>query len=84
MSETQKYPAPQGNAETKPFWDAAAQGKFLIKRCLVCNEPHYFPRAICPFCFSDQTAWEESSGEGVIYTRRQITPNGAWTAWTSF
>jgi hypothetical protein len=24
--------------------------------------------AICPFCFSDQTVWEESSGEGTIYT----------------
>ena len=63
-----KYPAPQGNPETKPFWDAAAQGKFLIKRCTACGEPHYFPRSICPFCFSDQTVWEESSGEGEIYT----------------
>jgi hypothetical protein len=33
-----------------------------------CGEPHYFPRSICPFCFSDKTVWEESSGEGEIYT----------------
>ena len=63
-----KYPAPQGNPETKPFWDAAANGKFLIKRCNDCGEAHYFPRAICPFCLSDKTGWEESSGEGEIYT----------------
>ena len=63
-----KYPAPQGNPETKPFWDAAGEGKFLIKRCTACGEPHYFPRSICPFCFSDKTVWEESSGEGEIYT----------------
>ncbi len=68
MAEAKKYPAPQGNPETQPFWDAAKQGKFLIKRCTACGEPHYFPRAICPFCFSDKTAWEESSGEGEIYT----------------
>jgi len=37
--EARKYPAPQGNPETKPFWDAAAQGKFLIKRCTACGEP---------------------------------------------
>ena len=51
--EAKKYPAPQGNPETKPFWDAAAQGKFLIKRCTACGEPHYFPRSVCPFCYSD-------------------------------
>ena len=26
------------------------------------------PRAICPFCFSDKTVWEESSGEATVYT----------------
>ena len=68
MAEAKKYPTPQGNPETAPFWDAAKQGKFLIKRCTACGEPHYFPRSICPFCFSDKTVWEESSGEGKIYT----------------
>ena len=43
-------------------------GQVLIKRCTACGEPHYFPRSICPFCFSDKTEWEESSGEATIYT----------------
>ncbi len=68
MSTAKNYPAPQGNPETQPFWDAAAQGKFLIKRCTACGEAHYFPRALCPFCFSDRTEWEEASGEAEIYT----------------
>ncbi len=68
MTDKPKYPAPAGNPETAYFWDAAKQGKFLIKRCLACKEPHYFPRSICPFCFSDKTEWEESKGEGAIYS----------------
>jgi len=68
MSETPKYPAPVENPETAQFWDAAKKGKFLIKRCTACKEPHYFPRAICPFCDSGETVWEESKGEGVIYS----------------
>ena len=48
MDSKVKYAAPQGNPETAPFWDAAKQGKFLIKRCTTCGEPHYFPRSICP------------------------------------
>jgi len=68
MNSPVKFPAPQGNPETKTFWDAAADGKLLIKRCTACGEAHYFPRALCPFCFSDQTVWEETKGEGEIYS----------------
>ncbi len=63
-----KYQAPVINPESKPFWDATAQGKLMIKRCKACGEPHYFPRSICPFCGSDKTEWEQSSGEAEIYT----------------
>jgi uncharacterized OB-fold protein len=61
-------PAPPVNPETQPFWDAAVSGKLLIKRCLACGEPHYYPRAICPFCGSDRTDWREASGRGSIYS----------------
>ena len=33
MSEAKKYPAPVTNPETSAFWDAAKEGKFMIKRC---------------------------------------------------
>jgi uncharacterized OB-fold protein len=68
MTDKPKYPAPAENPETAPFWAAAREGKFLIKRCKGCGEAHYFPRSICPFCFSDQTEWQASKGEGVIYS----------------
>ena len=68
MTDKPKYPAPVTNPETAPFWAAAREGKFLIKRCKGCGEAHYFPRSICPFCFSDQTEWQASKGEGVIYS----------------
>ena len=65
---SRRIPAPAQNLESKPFWDAAKEGRFLIKRCTACKEAHWYPRAKCPFCHSMQTAWEESPGEGVIYT----------------
>jgi uncharacterized OB-fold protein len=61
-------PAPPVSPETKPFWDAAAAGKLLLKRCETCGEPHYYPRALCPFCGSDRTSWFEASGRGSIYS----------------
>ena len=61
-------PAPEPNPETKPFWDAVAEGKLLIKKCRACGEVHYYPRAICPHCFSDATEWLEAAGRGTIYS----------------
>ncbi|HLY80120.1 MAG TPA: OB-fold domain-containing protein [Caulobacteraceae bacterium] len=74
---TRRIPAPGRNLESKPFWDAAQEGKFLIKRCNACGEPHWYPRTICPFCHSSDTSWQESKGEGAIYTfsvMRRNTP----------
>ena len=73
-----KYPAPEPNPETKRFWEAAAQGQLLVKKCLSCGEIHYYPRALCPFCGSDRTDWQTASGRGTVYSwsvmRRAETP----------
>ena len=63
-----KIPAPSANPETKAFWEAAAQGKLLIKRCTSCGQFHYYPRALCPFCGSAATEWQTASGPGTIYS----------------
>ncbi len=68
MAQDRKIPAPVVNPENKSFFDAASNGKLLIKKCSACGEHHYYPRAICPHCFSDQTSWTESSGNGTIYS----------------
>ncbi|HXH83007.1 MAG TPA: Zn-ribbon domain-containing OB-fold protein [Candidatus Tectomicrobia bacterium] len=61
-------PAPPVTPETQPFWDAAAAGRLLVKRCAACGEAHHYPRTICPFCGSDRTGWTEASGRGTIYS----------------
>jgi uncharacterized OB-fold protein len=63
-----KITAPQPNPETQAFWDAAGEGKLLIKKCNACGQVHFYPRPNCPFCFSDNTAWQQASGQGTIYT----------------
>jgi uncharacterized OB-fold protein len=61
-------PAPPVNPETQRFWDAAAAGTLLLKRCAACGESHHYPRALCPFCGSDRTEWREASGRGTVYS----------------
>jgi len=61
-------PAPPTTPETEAFWAAAADGRLLLKHCTACNQPHHYPRSICPFCTSDRTEWRPSSGRGTIYS----------------
>jgi uncharacterized OB-fold protein len=60
--------APPVTPETQPFWDAAAAGRLLLKRCLACGEAHHYPRSLCPFCGSDRTEWRETAGRGTVYS----------------
>lgn len=65
----QRIPQEPGtNPENAPFWQAAAEGRFLIGGCRACGAPHFYPRAVCPHCFSDDTEWRASTGQGSIYS----------------
>ena len=68
MPAERTIPAPPMSPEVQPFFDAAAQGRLVIKRCAACGERHHYPRAACPFCFSDRTEWMDASGRGTIYS----------------
>lgn len=64
----QNTPAPDWNPEIAGFRSAAARGSLLLKTCKDCGETHFYPRSICPFCFSDNTEWRTSSGKGTVYS----------------
>jgi uncharacterized OB-fold protein len=67
-TKQRKVPFSESNPETQPFWDAAAGGRFIVPKCTACGRIHWYPRAICPFCFSDKTEWQPASGKGRIYS----------------
>lgn len=66
--EDRPIAAPVVYPDNKPFWEAASEGRLLVKHCMACNQPHWYPRPLCPFCGSDQTEFRESRGTGTIYT----------------
>ena len=61
----------------KPYFDAACQGMLLVKRCAQCDAFHHYPRAMCPFCLSDDVRWSAVDGTGQIYTFSITRPAGA-------
>lgn len=63
-----QIPDPVVNIGDEHYYEAAGQGKLLIKKCADCGEVHHYPRGICPFCLSDKVSWQEAKGTGKIYT----------------
>ena len=54
--------------ETLPFWQAAAEGRLLLKFCRDCGRTHWYPRALCPHCHSTALDWREAGGRGTVYS----------------
>ncbi|WP_343676403.1 Zn-ribbon domain-containing OB-fold protein [Paraburkholderia heleia] len=63
-----RTPAPRVLPEAMPFWEAAKEGRLLVKRCQDCGETHFYPRDICPHCMSANTEWLAASGLGTVYS----------------
>jgi uncharacterized OB-fold protein len=83
-----RFDLPTPEPETQPYWDAAADGRLLIKRCGACGEAHFYPRPFCPSCWSDDVSWEEASGRARLYTwsvvrRNDLPPFPAWVPYVA-
>ena len=39
-----------------------------LRHCKACDKTYFYPRDICPDCFSRDTDWTKSSGRGTLYT----------------
>jgi uncharacterized OB-fold protein len=63
--------------ETRPWWDAARQERFLIARCTACGAAHHYPRPFCPSCWSEEVTWEDASGRATLYTWSTVFVNDA-------
>lgn len=63
-----KVSAPRVLPESLAYWQAADEGKLLIKKCHACGEVHHYPRDICPHCLSSDTAWQQAVGTGTVYS----------------
>ncbi|MFI9801542.1 Zn-ribbon domain-containing OB-fold protein [Streptomyces sp. NPDC052302] len=77
-----RYDVPEPDAFTRTYWDAAAAGRLLLRRCRACGRPHHYPRESCPHCWSEGVVWETASGRATLYTwsvvhRNDLPPFGA-------
>lgn len=58
---------PKVNKVDQPFWEGAANSKFLLQKCRACGKVQFFPRVACVDCFGELD-WIESKGTGKIHS----------------
>jgi len=61
-------PLPSPTPETRPFWDAAREGRLALPWCAACGRAHFYPRPFCPHCGGRALHWRDASGRGTVYT----------------
>jgi uncharacterized OB-fold protein len=68
MSEEPLKPAPTIDPDSADYWAALQDQRLILKSCRACGLSHFYPRALCPHCHSDDLGWIEAGGEGEIYS----------------
>ncbi|MFC7306273.1 Zn-ribbon domain-containing OB-fold protein [Streptomyces monticola] len=87
-SSSVRFDLPDVDVFTRPYWDAAAEGLLLIRRCRDCARAHHYPREFCPYCWSEDVAWERAEGRARLYTwsvvhRNDLPPFGTRTPYVA-
>ncbi|MFF5305319.1 Zn-ribbon domain-containing OB-fold protein [Streptomyces sp. NPDC013161] len=81
MTASPRYDVPEPDAFTRAYWEAAAQGRLLLRHCADCGRAHHYPREFCPHCWSENVTWRPASGHATLYTwsvvhRNDLPPFG--------
>jgi len=74
-SSAVRFDLPTIEAETKPFWDALREGMLMLAQCESCERIHYYPRPMCPHCWSEAVTLVPASGQGTLYTWSTVFVN---------
>ena len=61
-------PAPSPQPESDFYWEKCKEGELWLRHCQACDSVYFYPRDICPECFSKDTDWVQSSGKGIVHT----------------
>ena len=59
-------PVPQ--PESDFYWEKCKEGELWLRHCRSCDNTYFYPRDICPICFSRDTDWVKTDGKATVHT----------------
>jgi uncharacterized OB-fold protein len=60
------YPQPREDSTNAPLLAAWRSGHLALQSCSGCGLVFFYPREICPRCWSAELAWIEAGGTGSV------------------
>lgn len=80
MAEVRAAIRIDADPESTPFWEGCRRHELLVQRCNSCQRFYFYPRGVCPHCWSSDVEWTRSAGRGRVYSysivRRATPPVG--------
>ena len=65
-----------------PFWQSVDARAMALPLCGDCGRFHFYPRPICPECWSDDLAWRAVGGKGTVWSYTIVRfAHGAHEGW---
>jgi uncharacterized OB-fold protein len=61
--------------DSKPFWRATKDHRLTYQTCNNCRTVVFYPKNHCANCGSSDLKWNDSKGEGVVYTYSVVRAN---------
>ncbi len=68
MTQAEQRPLPVPQPESDFYWEKCREHELWLRRCNDCQKAYFYPRDICPHCFSRNVTWVKASGRGTVYT----------------
>jgi uncharacterized protein len=66
----------------QPFWASVDMRAMQLPYCTACKTFFFYPRPICPACWSSEVEFRPASGTGRIFTYSVVrSPHGNITGW---
>lgn len=63
---SEDYPQPQRDVDNQPLLDGWRLGRLMLQRCDDCGRDFFYPRPMCPNCWSASVHWHGTAGKGTI------------------
>lgn len=60
-------PMPTPQPESDFYWEKTKAHELWVMRCNDCEQSYFYPRPICPNCFSRNTEWQQATGKGIVH-----------------
>jgi uncharacterized OB-fold protein len=74
-SDEPRFDLPQTDDHTEKWWQALNDGRLLLEHCVPCGHLYFYPRGMCPACWSEEVEWVRASGRGRVYTYSVVHMN---------